>query len=231
MLHFIMRVVFKILIITVFPILFAGCSARKGPRPQPVRVPMAINIRADNSINFTDLNVNFYRLNVKDILDDFLDIDPVLVDAEENPVIVVDITIEDFNVGQKDERVYRRVFSRNVQAGTDAKGQPVYQTVTASADLRQTLIPARVRLTGKLTIKDAPPKNFQRSYYENYTWQNVTVENIQGDQRAIDPSIYFGTSLGAFEPNANDILMTLSNRDMLKNLSNELQKYYNHRSR
>lgn len=216
----------KIFLLIMLPVFFAGCSSRKGPRPQALKVPMAINIRADNSFNFTTANSNYYRLNVKDILDDFLDINPVLVEADENPEIIVDITIENLYIGMKEERASRRLYRRNVQVGTDAKGQPLYQTVMATADIIQTLIPSNAKFTAKLTIRGSSPKVFQRNYFENYTWQNISVENIQGDQRALDPSIYFGTSFGAMEPNANDILMSLSNKDMLRDLSAQLRKYY-----
>ena len=216
--------IFPLIILSVF---FVGCSSTKGPRPQALKVPMAININGDNSINFTDLNANFYRLNVKDILDDFLDIYPVLVEADENPQIIADISIENFHISPKDERTSRRYYSRNIQVGTDAKGQPVYQTVTATVDFRQIQISSNARLSGKLTIKGTPPKLFQsKKYFETYNWQNVSVENVQGDQRAVDPMIYSGTSFSGMEPTTNDILMALSNKEMLRDLSNELRKYY-----
>lgn len=220
----IIKRIFHLIVLSVF---FVECSSTKGPRPQALKVPMAINIKADNSVNFTDLNVNFYVLNVKDILDDFLDIYPVLVEADENPQIIADITVENFNISPKDVRTSRRSYSRNVQVGTDAKGQPVYQAVTATADFVQTQIRSNAQLSGKLTIKGNPPKVFQqKKYFETYNWQNVSVENVQGDQRALDPSIYSGTSFSGMEPNSNDILMALSNKQMLRDLSNELRKYY-----
>jgi hypothetical protein len=216
----------RIILLIILSAFFAGCKSTKGPRPKAPEVPMTINIKADNSVNFTNLNANFYRLNVKDALDDFLSVYPVLVDEDQNPQIIVDITIENFSIGMRDERRSRRVYSRNVQVGADAKGQPVYQTVTATADIVETQIPSNARLSSKLTIKGPPAKVVQKNYYERYTWQNISVENIQGDQRAVDPSLYSRTSLSSFEPDANEILMTLSNREMLKDLSYELRRYY-----
>jgi len=215
--------IFPLIILSVF---FAGCSSTKVPRPKTPEVPMTINIREDNSVNFTNFNANFYRLNVKDVLDDFLSVYPVLVDEDQNPQIVVDITVENLSIGMKEERRSTRVYRRNVQTGTDAKGQPVYQTVTATADIVESRIPSSVRFSSKLTFKGPPAKVVQKNYYERDTWQNISVENIQGDQRALDPTLYSRTSFSSFEPNANEILMTLSNKDMLRDLSYELRKYY-----
>jgi hypothetical protein len=211
-------------ILAIMPVIISGCSSTKGPRAE---VPMAINVHADNTVNFTDFNANYYRLNVKDILDDFQEIYPVLVDDDENPEIIVDITIEHLNIGVKDRQAARRVFNRTIQVGTDTKGQPVYQTISASADIVQTLIPADARLSTRITFKGSPGKVVNKSYFENYKYQNLTVENIQGDQRALDPTLLSRVSLiSPSDPTGNDIMMQLSNQDMLRDLSNEIRRYY-----
>jgi hypothetical protein len=211
-------------VLFITPAVFSGCSSTKGPR---VEVPMAINVRADNSVNFTDFNANYYRLNVKDILDDFQEVYPTLVDDDENPEIIVDITIENMHIGVKDRQAARRVFSRNIQVGTDTRGQPVYQTITASADIVQTQIPADARISTRITFKGTPDKIVNKSYFANHRWQNLTVENVQGDQRAIDPSLMSRVTLVPdMDPNANDLMLTLSKEDMLRDLSNEIRRYY-----
>jgi hypothetical protein len=175
--------VFLLIILSVF---LADCST--GPRPEALRVSMALNVKADNSTNFTNLNIDQYRLKVMDFLDDFREVDLDFVEADENADIVLDLSVESFTVWPAQERRLRRTFRRNIQVGS-SNGKPVYQTVAATVDILQKEIRSSARLTSRFAFKDAAYKISPHSYFATYTWRDVSVDNIQGDPRAVDPRI------------------------------------------
>jgi hypothetical protein len=206
-----------------------GCgSATKGTKSKKVAervVPIAINIKNGNDHDLAFVNMNYYRFKVLDNLDDFLKVDLNLVESDENPEIVLDLNIDNFTLWPRDERVSRRALSRVVQTGTDNSGKPVYQTVTASVDITQLQRRSNARFIATLTFKGTPPKTYKQSFASNYNYVSTSVDNIQGDPRAVDPSIYSMRSSG-IEPREDDFLLELSRRDMLPRLSSELRVYY-----
>ena len=207
----------------------SGCgSATKGNRPKKEAervVPVAINIKSINNNDLNSVNMNYYRLKVLDNLDNFLNVDLNLVEPDENPEVVLDLNIDNFNLWPRDERVSRRTLRRVVQVGTDTSGKPVYQTVTASVDITQLQRRSNARFVATLTFKGTPPKTYKQSFASNYNYVSTSVDNIQGDPRAVDPSLYSMRSMG-IEPREDDFLLELSRRDMLPRLSSELRSYY-----
>ena len=207
----------------------SGCgSATKGNRPKKEAervVPVAINIKSVNNHDLNSVNMNYYRLKVLDNLDNFLNVDLNLVEPDENPEVVLDLNIDNFNLWPRDERVSRRTLRRVVQVGTDTSGKPVYQTVTASVDITQLQRRSNARFVATLTFKGTPPKTYKQSFASNYNYVSTSVDNIQGDPRAVDPSLYLMRSMG-IEPREDDFLLELSRRDMLPRLSSELRSYY-----
>ena len=206
-----------------------GCgSARKGDRPKKAAervVPIAINITGgnNNSLNFVDLN--YYRLKVLDNLDDFLNVDLDLVEADENPELILDMNIDNFTLWPRDERISRRTLRRVIVVGTDQAGKPVYQTITASVDIVQIQRRSNARFVATLSFKGIPPKTYKQSFYSNYNFVNTSVDNIRGDPRAVDPSLYSMQNTG-IEPREDDFLIELSRKDMLPRLSSELRSYF-----
>jgi hypothetical protein len=213
----------RVFFLIILSVLFAGCNT--GPRPATIRVPMLVNVRADNSVNFTNLNIDQYRLKVMDFLDDFREVDLDFVEGDENASIVLDLTVESFNVWPAEERRSRRTFRRNIQVGT-SNGKPVYQTAVATVDFLQRQIRSSARLSSRFTFKDAAYKVSPQSYFATYTWSDVSVDNVQGDPRAVDPAVYSHRSTASFEPFDEEILFALSRRDMLGRISYDLRKYY-----
>lgn len=216
------RIFFLILIILVS----GGCSSTRAPRKPAVRVPIVININTDRSADFTNLNADLFAFKVKDLLDDFRGVDLVIAENDEEAAVTLDIGVENFIIYPKEERISRRTFRRNVQTGTTATGQPTYQQVTATVDIVQTRIRSSATLSSRFTFKDNSYRLPPQTNFANYVWENYSVENVQGDPRAVDPSIYAGRSLMTMEPFAEEFLMGLANRDLLRRISFDLRKYY-----
>ena len=203
--------------------LLSSCSSKNQPAKQVV--PTEISVRYNNNYQLDGVNFNFYSLKVLDRLEDFNVVNLSLADEGDTATIIVNIDINNYNRWPAEERATRRVFRRSVPAGTDAKGQTVYKTVTASADIVSIRIRANAVFNTQLTIRGNPGKNYKRTFSSNLNWDNVYVNNIQGDTRALDPSL-LSASIPPIPPTEDEILLALSNREMLEILSREIRSYY-----
>lgn len=213
--------------IHIFPLLlisFIACNSTKTPRAPKREVPIAINIKAENSAAANFANLDYFRLQLIQDLDQFQSVNFLLVDAAENPEAILNINIGNFTLWPRDERSTRRRVSRNVVVGTDAAGKPIYQTVTASVDIVQIQRRSNARFVTNLTVKGEPGLKFSRTFVPNYNYVNTYVDNIQGDSRAVDPSIM--TRGIGIEPMENDFLLILARQEMVRRISTELRKYY-----
>jgi len=211
--------IYAIVLLAIIPV-FNGCSSlrKMGDLPD---VTIAINIRSsDNDLNF--INLHLYKLKLIDILDDFQSVHFDLVESDENPELLLDITIPHFNVWPKEERVTRRAFARNIVVGQDQNGRPVYQTVRASADVVQLQIRANATFETRMRQK-GNTKIYEKSFPSNFRWGSVYLENIRGDMRAIDP---FVATTPPFEPEDFDLLLALSKDEMVTRLSREIRTYF-----
>ena len=203
--------------------LMTGCAALKNNTPRKI-VPIAINVESSDP-QLSSVNLGYYTLKVVDRLEDFNEVDLDLVDEPDSAAILLNIVIDRFTSFPPEQRVSRRVFRRSIQAGTDQNGRALYQTITATADLVQSRIRTSAFFNTSLTIKGSPGKEFKRSFSENMNIDHVYVTNIQGDTRALDPSVYTAT-MPPMEPITDDIVFALSNREMLGRLSREIRSYY-----
>ena len=213
-------------ILLVCILLTTACGVRNGKTkraPKPV-VPIAIVIETRNNSDLNFINMDIYRFKVLDRLESFQDVDFDLVEADENPEVVLNLNIDNFILWPRDERVRRQVMSRVVQVGTDATGKPIYQTVRASVDIVQVEQRSNARFLVNLEIKGSPGKTFKRSFTPNYNYRVTYADNIQGDSRAVDPRLYFSRSPG-MEPDTLDFLLTLS-QEMTERVSTELRSFY-----
>lgn len=202
-----------------------ACKSRKSPRVAKRDVPIAINIKADNNASTNFVNLNYYRFQLLNEIDQFQSVNFVLVEPEDKPEVILDLSIESFTLWPRDERVSRRRVSRNVQVGTDPNGKPVYQTVTASVDIVQVQRRSNARFISTISIPGDPPMKFQKSFFPQYNYANTYIDNIQGDQRALDASLSMSGGMG-MEPQENDFLLILSKQEMTRRLSDELRKYF-----
>lgn len=201
-------------------------SSRSGRTPRPPKrdVPVAINIRAQNNATINFINLDYFRLQLIQDLEQFQEVNFTLVDEEESPEVVLNIDISSFTLWPRDERRSRRRVSRNIVVGTDAAKKPIYQTVSATVDIIQIQRRSNARFATNLNIKGTPGMKFQRTFMPNYTYVNTYVDNIQGDPRAFDPGMM---SRGPdFEPVEDDYLLILARQEMIRRLSSELRKYY-----
>jgi hypothetical protein len=209
-------------------ILFTACGSStqtgKAKRAAKPVVPLAfiINTGKNHELNF--INMDYYRLKILDQLDNFQNVEFTLVEPDENPEVTLNLNIDNFVLWPRNQKVSRRVFSRTVQTGTDASGKPVYQVVRASVDLVQVQRRSNARFLVDLRIKGDPGKTYKQSFAPNYNYNITYADNIQGDSRAIDPSLYFARGPGV-EPEAVDFLLTLS-EEMLDRVSREFRSYY-----
>lgn len=203
--------------------ILAGCGISKNRPPKPV-VPIAITIKT-NEPQLNPVNFNVYAFKIIDRLEDFNEVDLDLIDETDTASIILNISIDHYSVFPPQTRLTRRIFRRNIQTGTDANGKPVFRTVTASADIVHSRIRTTALFNTNLRIKGTPGKNFKQSFSSNLNIDNAYVTNIQGDPRAVDPSIYSAT-FPPMEPLPDDILLALSNQEMLGRLSREIRLYY-----
>lgn len=201
-------------------------SSRPGktPRAPKREVPIAINISAENSATINFINLDYFRLQLIQDLDQFQEVNFLLVDPAENPEVVLNLNISNFTLWPRDERVTRRRVSRNIAVGTDAAGKPIYQTVTAIVNIVQIQRRSNARFAANLVIKGTPGLKFQRTFVSNYNYVDNYVDNVQGDTRAIDPRLM--TRGINIEPVEGDFLLILARQEMIRRLSSELRKYY-----
>lgn len=214
----------------ILPLLFIfalACNSTKSgstPRAPKREVPIAINIRAENNATINFIDLNYFRLQLIRDLDQFQVVNFSLVDAEENPEVVLNMDIASFTLWPRDERLSRRRVSRNIVVGTDAEKKPIYQTVTASVDIVEIQRRSNARFATSLTVKGTPGLKFQRTFASTYNYVNTYVDNIQGDSRALDPRLM--TRGIDIEPVENDFLLLLARQEMVRRLSMELRRYY-----
>ena len=217
-----LRYILPLLIIIVL-----ACNSTKSgrtPRATKREVPIAVNIRAENNATANFIDLNYFRLQLKRDLDQFQDVNFLLVDAEENPEVVLNLDITSFTLWPRDERMSRRRVSRNIAVGTDAAKKPIYQTVTAVVDIVEIQRRSNARFATNLTVKGTPGLKFQRTFAPTYNYVNTYVDNIQGDQRALNPTLMMrGIDI---EPLENDFLLLLARQEMVRRLSTELRRYY-----
>ena len=214
-------------ILPLLIIIALACNSTKSgrtPRAPKREVPIAINIRAENNATVNFIDLNYFRLQLIRDLDQFQDVNFLLVDAEENPEVVLNLDITSFTLWPRDERISRRRVSRNIAVATDAAKKPIYQTVTAVVDIVQIQRRSNARFATNLTVKGTPGLKFQRTFAPTYNYVNTYVDNIQGDQRALNPTLMMrGIDI---EPMENDFILLLARQEMVRRLSTELRKYY-----
>jgi hypothetical protein len=111
----------KLILYLILPLtaLLTQCGSTKSIRSPTPKVPIAILISTDNSPDIFGLNDEYYTYHIMDVLDNFPEYDLVLVNYDENPEVVCNLYINNFNIWPKDERVYRRSFSKNIQSGVE----------------------------------------------------------------------------------------------------------------
>ena len=217
-----LKYIMPLLIITAM-----SCNASKSartPRAPKREVPIAINIRAENNATINFINLDYFRLQLIQDLDEFQEVNFLLVDSDENPEVVLEMNLINFTLWPRDERRTRRQVSRQVVVGTDAAKKPILQTVTALMDIIQIQRRSNARFATNLTVKGTPGLKFQRTFASTYNYVNTYVDNIQGDQRAFDPSLM--TRGIDIEPLENDFLLLLARQEMVRRLSTELRRYY-----
>lgn len=187
-------------------------------------VAMDINIQGnDPDLNMVNLDVLKFKL--LDELENFQRVDLTLAAEDEKPKLVLDVNIADFLVWPKDERRSIRTFRRRIAVGTDANNRPVYQVVSASAEIVQVIIRTNAVFNTRLTLTDSIAKPFSRSFSSRYNWTSTYITNIRGDSRAVDPALY-AYSMPPIDPLADDLLLVLATREMTKRLSNEIRSYF-----
>ena len=216
----------RIQIITMLCLLFsfiAACGVNRNRPPQPL-VSIAITIQTSEP-QLSPVNLDIYAYKVLNRLEDFNVVDLDLTEDADTAVVNLTIDIDRYTAFPPETRISRRVFRRNIQAGTDASGRPVYRTVTATADIVQSRIRTSALFNTNMIIKGPPGKVFKRSFSSNLNIDSIYVTNIQGDPRALDPSVHAAT-FPPMEPLTDDILLALSNQEMLDRLSREIRLYY-----
>lgn len=202
---------------------FLSCGVTKNREAKKVvSIAVSIDTREPqlNSVNF-----DVFAYKIIDRLEDFNVVDLDRVDETDTAEIVLNIKIDRFSSFPPEQRVTRRVFRRNVLVGKDSNGKAVYQAVSASADIIQLRTRTSAFFVSNLIIRGTPGKTFQRNFSSNLNIDNVYVDNIRGDTRALDPSIYTAT-MPPIEPLTDEILLALSDKEMLGRLSREIRSYY-----
>jgi hypothetical protein len=204
-------------------LLISSCASLKNSGFKQT-VPIQLNIQT-NEPQLRGVNLNYYGLKLLDRLDDFSAVSLHQVDEADSAAIILNLNINRFNSFPPDQRSSQKVYRRNVQVATDANGKPVYQTVSAVATVVQNIFRTSASFDANVLIKGSPGKTFKKNFTENFNFQSVYVANVQGDQRALDASVISAT-MRPMDPTVDDILLALSNREMLDRLSREIRTYY-----
>lgn len=202
-----------------------SCKSTKDSKAPKIEVPIAINIEVESSANTNFINLNYYRFQLLNAIEQFQRVNFVLVEPDENPEIVLNLEIENFMLWPKDERISRRRVSRSIVVGADSNGKPVYQTVMASVDIVQIQQRSNARFKTSLTFKAETPVKFQKTFFANYNYVNTYVDNIQGDARALDPSMSMSRGMG-IELTEDDYILILSKQEMVRRIADEIRKFY-----
>jgi len=215
------------LIKRLFVLSFALCiltsCASRNSSPKQI-VPITISIQ-NNEPQLSSINFDIYTFRVLDRLRSFSPVQLELSDNADSAIVNLSISIDRYTQFPSEQRTSSQVYRRTIQIGTDQSGKPIYQTVAAVADIVRSRIRTSALFTTSLTIKGNPGKKFNRTFSENLNFDNVFVSNIRGDSRAVDPSLYTAT-MPPMDPTEDDILIALSNREMLDRLSREIRNYY-----
>ena len=199
------------------------------PKTQKREVTISINIKANNNPAINTINTDYFRSQLLQDLEQFQAVNFVQVNGDENPEVVLNMDISGFTLWPRDERVSRRRVSRNIVKGKDEAGKPIFQTVTAYVNIVQVQRRSSARFLTNLSVKGPPGLKFQRTFAPNYNYVNNYVNNIQGDSRALDPSLMArGMDI---EPLELDFLLILARQEMIRRLSAELRKYYDVQSK
>jgi len=207
-----------------------SCKTQKVPRAPKIDVPITINIEAESSANTNFINLGYYRFQLLNAIEQFQSVNFVLVESDENPEAVLNITIENFMLWPRDERLSRRRVSRNIIAGTDSSGKPIYQTVTAIVDIVQIQQRTNARFKTSLSIKAETPVKFQKTFTANYNYVNTFIDNIQGDMRAVNPSLSMSRGMGN-ELTEDDYILILSKQEMTRRIADEIRKFYDSKTK
>lgn len=208
----------------------SGCKTRSTPKIPKEDIPLSLQIINENNSGTAFINIDYYRLQLLNELENFQQVNFVLVDPDENPEVTVTVRIENFMLWPRDERISRRNISRSIQTGSDNSGKPVYQTVYATVDIVQVQRRGNANFIGSISIKGEKPMKFERNFHSNYNYLNTYIDNIQGDPRALDASLSMLRSTN-IEPMENDFIFILSKQEMTRTLSYELRKYYDNRTK
>lgn len=207
-----------------------ACKTRNSSKVPKRDVPIAINIQTDDNARNNFFNPSYYRFQLLSAIEQFQSVNFVLVEPDENPEIVLNLSIENFMLWPKDEQLSRRRVSRNIVTGSDSDGKPVYQRVTALVDIVQVQQRTNARFKTSLSIKAESPVKFQKTFFANYNYRNTYVDNIQGDMRAVDPSMSLSRGMG-IEPTEEDYIMILSKQEMIRRVSDEIRKFYHSKTK
>ncbi len=193
-------------------------------RQEIFKVPIAINIRGDNSVDYKGLNPDLYRQKIKNFLTYMGgQADLVLVENYENPDVILNIDVKDFLILPEKEVTTSQTERRSMQVGTDAKGQPIYQTMTITTDQIRAYIGSTARLKSSFTFKDPSFKVRPQNYFSGYTWSHQDINANRNVRRSASGP--FASSRFKIIPIPDDFLFQLS-EEMLYRVSYDLQKYY-----
>jgi len=203
-----------------------ACKAKEAVSKNvlPKNVTIAINIRDENNTTQNLVNLDFFRLQLLDEIRKFQKANFVLAENDENPELILELTIEEFKLWPKTKTVSSRTESRNIRIGQDEKGNPIYETLRANVTTARVKRRADARLKAKITNKAGLPYNYHETIETNYSYDNRYIESVHGDPNLIGESR--NESRGTGEPRESDILFLLSKKELTGKLSLELRRYY-----
>lgn len=215
---------------SIFIILFAltiACRAKEPviSNPVPKNITIAINIHDKNNATHNLVNLDFFQLQLLDEIRKFQKANFVLAENDENPELILDLTIEEFKLWPINKTVSSRTESRDIRVGQNEKGEPIYETMRANVTTARVKRKANARLKASIRNNAGIPYNYQETFETSYSYDNRYIESVHGDPNLISES-RTGESRGVREPQESNILILLSKKEMTRKLSLELRKYY-----
>jgi hypothetical protein len=96
----------------------------------------------------------------------------------------IDLILQRLELPRPTVSTFQNQVNKSIQVGTDSTGNPMYQNVSATVLTTRTNYAAIANLEMKLVDILENRNSMQRSFVEEYKWQDDRV-SFQGDRRAL----------------------------------------------
>ncbi|MBC7757460.1 MAG: hypothetical protein H7069_01280 [Phormidesmis sp. FL-bin-119] len=183
-------------------------------------IPVNISVSTNNPYVIANNDIPSYISHLLQELNQILDVELLMVDETNDPIIVLNIEIADYNIGTKQEKTDYKTVQNTIVIGKTPSGAAITQKVNSINEQKTIQRKSNAVFKTSIVIKDDPGFKFKKTFSSSY--------NFNSTETIVDPSTTFGISRRVINPEPKDreYLMLLSKQEMIASLSNEIRKYY-----